>query len=96
MVKWGKPNIALRGKSTREETLESLGHRLKARVVEELGKCVPERKKCRKVTNESGTAAKTASYAHGGYRRLFYLSSPYIDRTYIVNNHIGGNLYVSV
>ena len=120
MVKCAKLNIALRGKSTLSETLESLGHRLKARVAEDLGKCVPERSAPKKVTNESGTAAKTASYAHGGYRGLFYFNShvgrglapaagksvsggtagasprPTMVRCNFINNHIGGNLYVSV
>ena len=45
MVKYAKLNIVLNGKSTFCITLESLGHRLKARVVNALGKCVRERTK---------------------------------------------------
>ena len=73
MVKCAKLNIVLNGKSTFCIALESLGRRLKARVVNALGKCVRERTKCKKVTNESGTAAITASYAQSGCRGLFCL-----------------------
>jgi len=41
----------------------------------EVGKVRPGAKCAKKVINESGTAAKTASYAHGGYRGCFLFAA---------------------
>lgn len=55
MVKYAQVNIAVNGKSTIANPIESLGHRLQARAVSAVGKCVRERIGFQ-VINKSGTA----------------------------------------
>ena len=55
VIKYLQVNIAVNGKSTIANPIESLGLRLLARMVSAVGKCVRERMSVR-VINKSGTA----------------------------------------